>query len=236
MIHTNLPLAKQTANFQTSIFFLLFSITSALVLVLMCGASAYGQESADISRALNVARITSPLTNDEKTTAVALAEDALRYAHLFSERRMYLTSAEIIRDNVLEMRGSFQRRVMLTYYRYEGDLSIHILIDLNRKRVLEVKQLPHFVAPISTQEMELAKQMALSHPQVSAAVEPYRDRLVIEALTLRATLPRDPLFQHRVVHLLFRSGSTYLMRQSRILVDLTSEKVIIEPAPRKPSM
>lgn len=215
---------------------LVCSLAAALALVFLCGVNARGQTTVEVSRALNVARVSAPLTNHERITATRLAEDALRSARLFTQRKMYLTESHIIRNTSQEMRGVFERRVMLNYYRYEGDLSIHVLIDLTRERVLEVKQRPRSFSPISTEESELAKQMALTNPQLSAALGPFRDRLSIEVLTLRLTLPGDPLFRHRVVHLLFRSGSTYLMRHSRVLVDLTAEKVIIEPAPGMPSM
>lgn len=219
-----------------SVLVLVNSLFSVLAIVFWCSGSAGAQETPDISRALKLAAVSAPLTDEEKTTATGLAQEALQSAHLFAERKMYLTDAQISRDTALEMRSIFGRRVMLTYYRYEGDLSIQVLIDLTARRVLEVKPRPHFFSPISVAESELAKQLALDDPRLSAALAPFRDRLVIEALTLRMTLPKDPLFRHRVVHLLFRSGSTYLMRTLRVLVDLTTEKVIVEPAPDKSPM
>jgi hypothetical protein len=165
-----------------------------------------------------------------------LAEQSLKAAGLFTERKMYLTETYVSRDTAAEMKGVFDRRVALVYYRYQGDLSIRILIDLNRGRVLEVKQLPHVFAPISTEESEFAKKLAFNDPRLNTILAPYGDRLVVEVLTVRTTLPKDPLFGHRTVLLLFRSGSTYLIRQSKVLVDLTAEKVIIEPLPARSSM
>lgn len=205
------------------------SLSPVLAIVLWCGSAGAQEESVAISEALKVAKVSAPLTNDEMSTAVRLAEEGLKSARLFTERKLFLTGVHISRNTALEMKGVFERRVILTYYRYEGDLSIRILIDLTRRRVLEVKPLSHSYAPISTEESELAKKLALNDPRLNAVLRPYGDRLIVEVLTLWTTLPKDPLFRHRVVYLLFRSGSTYLMRQSRVLVDLTTEKVIIEP-------
>jgi len=215
---------------------ILTSLAPVIAIVLWGGSAGAQEESVAISEALKVAKVSSPLTNDERTTAVGLAEEALKSARLFTERKMYLTETHISRDTASEMKGVFERRVMLIYYRYEGDLSIQILIDLTRGRVLEVKQLPHFFAAISTEESELAKKLAFDDPRLNSILRPHRENLAVEVLTLRTTLPKDPLFRHRVVFLLFRSGPTYLMRQSRVLVDLTTEKVIIKPLPDKSSM
>jgi hypothetical protein len=210
-------------------------LSTMLVLLLSLSSFVMAQRKPDFTNALNVAKVSAPLTNDERILAVGLAEAALKSKKLFSDRKMYLTEARINRDTESEMKGVFARLVVLVYYRYEGDLTLQVFMNLDRKQVLAVKQFPKLNPPISVAEVDLAKELAFNHPQLRDVLGPHRDRLVVDALTSRNESPKDPLFRHRVVYLLFRSGSTYLI-QSRVFVDLTTESVIIEPASRKMPM
>jgi hypothetical protein len=212
------------------------SPSTVLVLLLWLSSDAVAQRKPDFTEALNVARVSAPLTSAERALAVKLGEQALRSNKLFTDRKMYLTDLHIHRDTASEMKGVFERLAVLIYYRYEGSLAIEVFINLTRQQVLAVKQLPKLTPPISPEELTLAQEMALNHPQVRDAVEPYRDRLIVEALTPRSESPKDPLFRHRLVYLMFRVGPSYLMWESRVFVDLTTEKVIIEPAPKKMRM
>jgi Cu2+-containing amine oxidase len=207
-------------------------------LVLFLGLSSYvaGQRKADFTIALKVAKVSTPLTTEERTLAVKLAEQALRSQKLFTDRKMYLIEARFSRDTAAEVKGVFERLVVLSYYRYEGDLPIEVFINLTRQKVLAVKQLPNLMPPISGEEFTLAKEMVFNHPKLEDLLGRYRDRLVVEPHFSRSESPKDPLFRHRVIYMLFRSGSTYLIPESRVSVDLTTEKVIIEPAPRRKPM
>ena len=52
-------------------------------------------------------------------------------------------------------------------------------------------------------------------------------QVVVEGRPIQAASPQEPLFGHRVVHLLLRHGPDYL-NSPRVLVDLTNETVQIE--------
>jgi Cu2+-containing amine oxidase len=215
---------------------LIRSISTVLVLLLWVSSDAVAQRKSDFTEALDVAKVSAPLTSEERTLATRLAEQALKSNRLFTDRKMYLTEARIHRDSASEERGVFERMAVLTYYRYEGDLSIQVFINLAGQRVFGVKQFPNFPPPLSADEYELAKELALSHPQLKDELAPSSDRLVVEALTTRSGSPQDPLFRHRVVYLLFRVGQRYLIQQWMVFVDLTTEKVILKPVPRRMKM
>lgn len=208
-------------------------IVGAIVsITLVVASDMTAQRKPDFTEVLKVARVSAPLTREERALAVRLAEQALRSNRLLTSRKIYLTEARIHRDSASEKRGVFERLAVLTYYRYEGNLSIQVFINLARQRVFGVKQLPNFSPPLSIDELNLAKQLAFDDPQLKSELAPYRDRLVVEALAAQSESPRDPFFRHRVIHLLFRVGSRYLIRQRLVFVDLTTEKVIIKPAPQ----
>ena len=211
------------------------SVAIGLLLFLWLHIYVAAQQKPDFTEALNVAKVSAPLTSEERNLAVKLAEQTLRSKKLFAERKMYLTEARFGRDTAAERKGVFERLAVLIYYRYEGNLSIEVFINLTRQKVLGVKQVPDLYPPLSREEFTLAKEMVFNHPKLKDSLERYRDRLVVEPRIIRSESPKDPLFRHRVIHMLFRTGSTYLMPESIVSVDLTAEKVIIEPAPgRRP--
>jgi Cu2+-containing amine oxidase len=157
------------------------------------------------------------------------AKEALKSKKLFTDKKIYLTEARVTRDTAAEMKGVFERGAVLTYYRYDGDLAVEVFINLTRKEVLSVQPQPKLVPPLSREEFDLAREMALNNPQIQAALGRDRDRLVVEPITSRTESPKDPLFRHRYVYLMFRVGPKYVLLDSTVLVDLTTEKVIIEP-------
>jgi len=211
------------------------SLAIGLILFLRLNSYVAAQGKPDFTEALNVAKVSAPLTSEERNLAVKLAEQALRSQKLFTDRKMYLTDAHFSRDTASEMKGLFERLAVLIYYRYDGDLTIEVFINLTRQKVLAVKQLPKVNAPFSAEEFTLAKELAFKDPKLKEVLGPSRDRLIVEPIISRSESPKDPLFRHRVIYMLFRTGSTYLIPESRVFVDLTTEKVIIEPAAgRKP--
>ena len=233
--HLQLQLASDSSNLLSSpsISRIAQPVFSVLVLIVLFACTINAQPPSEFPEALNVAKVSAPLSSDERTLAMRLAEQALRSNKLFTNRKMYLTEAHIHRNTASEMKNVFERLAVLTYYRYEGDLTIQVFINLTRQRVLAVKQLKKFTPPISVEELNLAKDLAFNHAQLRDILGPNRDRLVVEALTSASESPKDPLFGHRVVYLFFRVGPNYLMRELSITVDLTTEKVIVERIPKK---
>ena len=215
---------------------IVFSLTAAFFVGPLPGPAADLPNKPDFTEALKVAKISAPLSGEERALAIGLAVEALKSKKLFTDKKMYLTEARFARDTAAEMKGVFERGAVLTYYRYEGDLAIEVFINLARKEVLAVTPQPKLVPPLAREEFELAREMALNNPEIQAALGRDRDRLVVEPIISRSDSPKDPLFRHRYLYLMFRVGPKYLLRDSSVLVDLTAEKVIIEPVPKKEPM
>ena len=211
-------------------------LSVVLIGLLRLAPAALAQPEPQIAEALKVAKVSAPLTDDERALAIRLAEQALKENKLFSDQKMYLTEVRANRDTAAEAKGVFERLAVLTYYRYEGDLTIGVYLNLSRGQALATKQLSNLSPPISPQEFLLAKELAFNDPRLKEALGPYRDRLIIEPFISRSGLPQDPLFRHRVVYMLFRTGPTYLLRELRVFVDLTTEKVTIEPVSKNKPM
>jgi hypothetical protein len=206
------------------------ALCTVLLFTIWACVAAGAQEAPDFGEMMKVARASAPLNGEERAAAVALAEQALRSNRLLPDRRTFLTWAETYRDTVAERRGSFERGALLTYYRYDGDVALHVYVNLVRRRVTNVERLAHHPTPLAPEELRRARELALEHPELKKAFDPYRERLVIEPLSTGVPSPKYPLFGHRLVYLLFRVGARYLTAQGEVLVDLTTEKVIIRPA------
>ena len=173
----------------------------------------------------------APLSEEERRRAVAIAERGAETARLLAAGRSVLADVELVRDKSLEEAGRPDRLAMVTHYRYAGDLTIQTLVNITSEQVLEVRTAEHRATPLSVDEVERAKTLALEDPNVRAALTVPVERIVVEPLLISAGSPDDPLFGRRVVRLLFKVGRDYLA-QPVVLVDLTSERVIVEPAQR----
>jgi hypothetical protein len=206
------------------------------LLITWSSGDAAAQKKPDFEEVLKVAKVSSPLTTEERTLAAGLGEQALKSNKLYTEKKLYLVEARMYRDTTAERKGAFERLAILTYYRYEGGLTIEVFLNLGRKEVLTVKQQPNLFPPISPQEFTLAKELALNDPRLRDILRPYEDRLHAEMSVSRVESPADPLFRHRVVYLTFRVGPKPVLPQSSVYVDLTAEKVVVEPVEPAKSM
>ena len=160
----------------------------------------------------------------EQQTAISFAEQAITTKKLRTDDRLYFVSSELVREKD-EDKDAAARLVLVTHYRYDGDLTIKTLVNTSERRVVSVDAVAHVPTPLSAEEFAIAKQLALSDPQIKEALSPFRERLVIEPLVLRTMSEGEQ--GRRVVRLLFKVGSDYL-RQPIVNVDLTVRKVMIE--------
>jgi Cu2+-containing amine oxidase len=207
------------------------SLCYIIILILFMSGEAMSQQTPDLTELVKVAKVSEPLTKEERTLAIKLAEPALKANKLLPDRKTFLTSVEVSRDGEAEKRELFERNAVLTYYRYAGDLGIRVYINLARQRAVNVEQLPHFPAPLALEELRLARELVLNDPRFKSDLESLKEMLTVEVVLTRIYTPTDPLFQHRVVHLLLRVGPHNLTRYGTIIVDLTTEKVTIIPNP-----
>lgn len=166
------------------------------------------------------------LTPAEKEQVRGLAEAALKEGGLW-KGKVVLTSLEVFIDGRDEASG---RRVLAIHYRYDVDAALLTSIDLGRKRVLRVQEMPHMPTSLAPEEFALAEKLARADSAVAKVLAGYGAPETIEADSL-AHFTADPKafgYQHRVVRLMFRQGRTYLLYGPMVDVDLTTGQVRME--------
>lgn len=168
------------------------------------------------------------LTPEEVQVARSVADPAVRAAFV-TRGPLYLVAVERFRDKLAEERDSLARFAVVTHYRYDGDLAIRTVVSLPRRAVVRTDTAAHAPTPLAPEELARARELALADSRVRETLGSHVNDVVVEALVVRTASPRDPLFGRRVVRLLFRVGRDY-MRDPVVLVDLTAERVVVEPA------
>jgi hypothetical protein len=102
-------------------------------------------------------------------------------------------------------------------------------VDVGRGRVTEETEARHAPVALAGVELNEARALAFANPRVARALEPHRERLLVEPLVVRTSDPADPWFGRRIVRLLFRVGRDYVS-DPIVFVDLTRREVIVQPA------
>jgi len=166
------------------------------------------------------------LTASERRLAADLAEREMARRQLRTGGPLYLIGAELLRDKEPEREG--RRLALLTHFRPEGSLEIKALIDLAGQRILEFTARENPNASMSREEIEAAVALTLADPQVRAALGEDLARVQVEGLHLLTSDPRDPLYGHRAVRMLFKVGKLYRSAPV-VIVDLTTRSVTIAP-------
>ncbi len=192
-------------------------------LVLSPGAVAWGQTPEEDARE---AFFTPTAT--ETSRAFALAEQAIQEKGLRTSGPFYNISAELRRDKTAVTRN---RLVLVTSYRYSGDVAILSYVDLTKGVVTRVDTIAHTNVHLSETEYLLAKEKALADPKVRQQLGIYLNQVKVEAMVSHSAYEKDPLFGHRVVRLLFKVPDSGYLAQPIIFVDLTANQVLIDPEP-----
>jgi Cu2+-containing amine oxidase len=203
-------------------------------LVITFSTLVVGQQVPDLSDLLKVSRLTEPLTNNDRTLAIRIAQKELEARRLLAQRTA-LTEIHVTRNIEAEKKGIFQRRALLIYYDYAQDVGIQMEINLARQSVETIERVPHSQPAIAKEELNRARELVFQDPQLRKALEPYQTKLTIEALLTSNQTGVAGLSGHRLIYLLFRVGSHYLIGQGEVLVDLSSEKIIIQRPDRSQS-
>ena len=109
-------------------------------------------------------------TATEIQVAVLLAERALVERKLRTESPLYLVGTELYRDKQAEMEGKADRKVLVTHYRYEGDLGIQTVVDVSHETVVKTETIPHLPTPLAPGELAKAKEL---HYRTRKSVAPW---------------------------------------------------------------
>jgi hypothetical protein len=166
------------------------------------------------------------LSSAEIRLARDLAERDLHIPEhpLSSFDRIVFTKIDLLPDS---RAGTGQRQVMVQHYRYRDDAVILTAVDLNNREVLSVETALHFPTAFAPEELARAEQMARRDERLQPVFDMPGRTLLVQGRPIQAANADEPLFGHRVVHLLLRHGADYLSTP-RVLVDLTTETVLIE--------
>lgn len=125
-----------------------------------------------------------------------------------------------------------QRLVMVHQYQYPHDQTILTMIDLHSRTVLKREILEHYSTALAPVEVEEAIRLARADGRLGPllSLKPTH----FDARPIQYAVPSEPLFGHRVVHLLMRHGGDYLVNP-QVFVDLTNETVHLEANTRIPN-
>lgn len=167
-------------------------------------------------------------SEDVPAAAAAQARSAAERSPRFAERggRTVFIGVDLIR--IKEGAGRDRTLYRVRHYRYADDTTITSLVDARSGAMTEQAETPHAAVPLSVEEFEEARTLALANERVAASVAPFRGRLTVGPLVVRTSDPRDPWFGRRIVRLLFRVGADYL-GSPIVYVDLSRRQVILEP-------
>jgi len=175
---------------------------------------------------------------DERRLApYELSENEVRVARELAERDMHLpvhihsplervvfVKIDLLPDS---RAGTSMRQVIVQHYRYRNDDVVLTTVDLNRLEVLSMETIPHFPTALAPEEMQRAERLARADVRLKSVFGMPGRTLALEGRPIQSANSQEPLFGHRVVHLLLRQGNDYLSRP-RVLVDLTTETVLLE--------
>ena len=166
------------------------------------------------------------LTSTEKELVRGLAEQALKDKGYF-RGKVVLTSLEVFVENRDQVSD---RRVLAIHYRYEGNAALLTSVDLGRKQVMRVQEMPHMPTSLAPEEFALAEKLARADPAVAKVLVRYGppEKIEVDSLAHFTADPMAPGYRHRVVRLMFRQGRTYLLYGPIVDVDLTTGQVRME--------
>lgn len=191
-----------------------------LMLGLAAGAAlGCGQVSGDQTSPVQYPFV---LTHEEIGLARELAEKDWHDSTLPSGPRHVFIKVDLLPDSQAETR---QRLVMVHHYSYPTDETIFTMVDLTTHTIMSREVVAHFPTALAPVEVEHAIEVARHDGRLGPILD--ATPTSFEARPLQYANPHDPLFGHRVVHLLMRQHGAYLT-QPRVLVDLNTDTVHLE--------
>jgi hypothetical protein len=159
------------------------------------------------------------LTQEEISAARALAERDLMVDSLPSGPKTVFIKVDLLPDS---QANTAQRLVMVHHYRYHADQTIFTMVDLNTHEILGRDIQVHYPTALAPAEMERALSLARADDRLRPLLQAGTTKL--EARPIQYAAPEEPLFGHRVVHVLLRREGNYLV-SPHVLVDLTNETI-----------
>jgi hypothetical protein len=193
------------------------------VVPIACGR-LQGQEEATTRPAYE-------LTAEEVRLACALAERDLNIPSrpLSPLDRIVFSKIDLLPGPSADSGG---RWVIVRHYRYRDDAVILTTVDLNRLEVVDVETVAHLPTALAPEELARAERLARADSRLRPTFEMPGRTLTVEGRPIQAAQSHEPLFGHRVLHLLLRHGAdgqaARYLTAPRVLVDLSTETVLID--------
>jgi hypothetical protein len=188
-----------------------------------------------------------PLTPEEIELATRIANQDARVKEALGGGRTQLIQIEFLALKSGDYREAKQpeelkvgRHAAVIFYRYDQDLGIHAIVDLEKNSVDQVTKLEGRVIPLGAAEVAEAFNLALRNERViqllGARIKEFRVAGLagnerpenrVEGLRMVAASPRDPCYKHRCLDLIFHQREGYLAG-TEVTVDLTAQTVRVE--------
>ena len=119
------------------------------------------------------------------------------------------------------------RRAMVTLYRYNGNVVVNRLIDIDSGRVIQEVRLPNGSAPVADVETEYATTLLRANEQIRQLLATIGNDATFTFRLLPTTDRRNALFGKRVVQAHIRTPNGYVGGIPTILINLTDGSVVV---------
>jgi hypothetical protein len=122
---------------------------------------------------------------------------------------------------------SSSRLAIVTLYRYDGNVSINRLIDIDSGRVIREERMQNAVAPMGDVEIEYANLLLQKNQQAREILASLGDGAAVSFRLQTVTDRRNPLFGKRIMAAAFHTPDGYVGGLPNIQVNLTDGTVTV---------
>ena len=119
------------------------------------------------------------------------------------------------------------RRAIVTLYRYNGNVVVNRLIDIDSGTVIQEVRLPNGSAPVADVETEYATTLLRANEQIRQLLATIGNDATFSFRLQQTTDRRNALFGKRVVQVQIRTPNGFVGGLPTILVNLTDGAVIV---------
>lgn len=196
------------------------SCAAAVGLASCASAGTYVSRPPDDYR--GGARPLDPLTAQERDAAQRAALADSRVREVLADAPYRVVSVDFMADKGPS--NETVRSAEVLFYRPDRDVGVRALVRLQPTSVVAVASVPGQQVPLTNEDYQSARQLALRHELVQSRFGQAVERAQIEMLRELPSNPEDPCFRHRCVLLLFRLPEGYAAGP-RVVVDLTAGEV-----------
>ena len=185
-----------------------------------------------------------PMDREERAVAEHIARTDERVEKLLGESGVRLIDIQLTAVKLESPKEGERpvRHAEVVLFRLEGEVGARVLVNLQSRLVEQVARLSSNQVPMTNEDLEEARELALRDEELRRAVpeaQTYRVQAITESgtvqraenavsgLPIRGTKADDPCSKHRCLQLFFRKGRNFLSEPT-VIVDLTAKRVYLE--------